>query len=92
MECFKELGLTDAATVEMVKSAWRQLASVHHPDRGGNAAEFSRVHKYYLEALAYASAPKSCLSCEGSGKVLRGLGFQQVKINCPSCGGTGVKE
>lgn len=91
MKCFEELGLTDAATVDMVKSAWRQLASVHHPDRGGDAAEFSRVHKHYLEALMEASKPKPCPTCEGSGKVLARRGFT-LKIACPKCHGTGIQE
>lgn len=40
----------DAAKAEIV-NAYRALAKVHHPDHGGNAADFIRVRRAYEEGL-----------------------------------------
>ena len=88
---FALLGLADTATPEEVKARWRELASTHHPDRGGDAAEFNRYRQAYNEALAEASAPKPCETCGGSGKVMAGRGFSAIKVVCPTCQGDGLK-
>lgn len=50
------LGLSWPATKSEVKSAFRPLAMRHHPDRGGNPAEFRRVYAAYEMALESARA------------------------------------
>jgi hypothetical protein len=47
-----ELGIPWPCTLEELGSTWRRLALEHHPDRGGNQAEFIRMK------LAYEAAKK----------------------------------
>ena len=51
--CLATLGLGRDADLEQVKASYRRLALVHHPDRGGEAAEFQRIKRAYDRALAY---------------------------------------
>jgi DnaJ-class molecular chaperone len=46
------LGVQRSATWDEVKKSYRKLAMQHHPDRGGNKADFIRVQAAYelLEA------------------------------------------
>lgn len=89
-ECFKALGLSDKASEEEAKSAWRRLASVHHPDRGGEAAEFSRLRNAYNEAMVVIAAPKECPKCKGLGKVKIVNGWTSIDFFCQTCSGTGI--
>jgi DnaJ-class molecular chaperone len=89
---FETLGLTDTATADEVKLRWRALASVNHPDRGGDSQEFDRLRKAYNQALAEASAPKPCSPCGGTGFVSIQQGWVSTKLNCSTCHGTGLIE
>ncbi len=51
-ECFSALGLGIDATTAEVKQAYRRLAKQHHPDSGGDPAEFKRVRRLYEQAMA----------------------------------------
>lgn len=42
-EALHELGLDRGATAAEAHESWRQLAKVHHPDRGGDPAAFRRI-------------------------------------------------
>lgn len=46
-EAFECLALPVDASFEQVKSRYRELAAQHHPDRGGDSAEFMAVRKAY---------------------------------------------
>jgi DnaJ-domain-containing protein 1 len=48
--CFAVLGLGPDAMLDEVKGRYRDLAKRHHPDRGGDAAEFNRIVAAYDEA------------------------------------------
>ena len=50
MNHYKTLGLAPGASEEEIKKAFRKLAMKHHPDRGGDEAEFKRIKEAY-EAL-----------------------------------------
>jgi hypothetical protein len=41
----------------VIKTAYRQQALKHHPDRGGNAASFRKIHQAYEELLNWAENP-----------------------------------
>lgn len=51
-EWWEVLGVTETATEEEVKSAYRQKTLEHHPDRGGNTDEFTRVNNAYQKFLS----------------------------------------
>ena len=41
------LGLSKTATPDEIKKAYRKLASVHHPDKGGDTAKFQELEQAY---------------------------------------------
>ena len=49
------LGLTATASLDEIKAAYRKRALETHPDRGGDAEDFRRVHGAYEKALARRS-------------------------------------
>jgi len=51
MDYYKTLGISRGASEDEIKKAYRKLAMKHHPDRGGNEAEFKRIKEAY-EALS----------------------------------------
>lgn len=46
-KCYETLGLNVNATDEEVKKAYRKLAMVHHPDKGGNVDKFKEITTAY---------------------------------------------
>jgi curved DNA-binding protein len=54
MNPYQTLGLQPGATEDEVKKAYRKLAMKHHPDRGGDEAEFKRIKEAY-EAITNPS-------------------------------------
>jgi DnaJ-class molecular chaperone len=47
MDCYNILGVARTASQEDIKKAFRKLAMTHHPDKGGNAAEFQTINEAY---------------------------------------------
>ncbi len=90
MPALVKFGLSATASPDDVKAAWRRLAAIHHPDKGGDAAVFSRLRGLYLAALQESMDVKLCESCDGSGKVVQRRGFNSVTLSCHRCGGSGV--
>jgi hypothetical protein len=41
----------------VIKTAYRQQALKHHPDHGGDAASFRKIHQAYEELLTWAENP-----------------------------------
>jgi DnaJ family protein A protein 2 len=83
-------GLTDQASEEDVKMAWRRLASIHHPDKGGDPATFVKLRQSYEQALAASQVPKPCTNCNGLKFELSETGFLSIKLICKFCKGSGV--
>jgi len=54
-QAFAELGLRQGATVDEVKSAYRDRVKRVHPDHGGDEDEFKRVREAYTLAKQHAS-------------------------------------
>lgn len=50
-EWAKVLGLPKTATKDQIKSKYRTLAKVHHPDAGGDPKKFAEITKAYEEAI-----------------------------------------
>jgi DnaJ-class molecular chaperone len=88
-KAFATLGLQDTATPNEVKSKWRELRSIHHPDRGGNAVDFTTYRKAFKAAMDEALAPKACTRCQGIGRVKTTAGFNTIELSCAQCGGLG---
>lgn len=88
MKCFEALGLSPEASEQEVKRRWHRLAARHHPDQGGNATEFSRLHEAYRRCIDEVKA-RVCHPCKGSGTVFEQRGWNAVKVTCPKCEGTG---
>ena len=47
MDHYQTLGVAKDATVQEIKKAYRKLAMKHHPDKGGNEAEFKKITEAY---------------------------------------------
>ena len=47
MDYYSILGVSRTASQQEIKQAYRRLASKHHPDRGGNTAEFQKIEEAY---------------------------------------------
>jgi DnaJ-class molecular chaperone len=44
---YSTLGVAKNATPDDIKKAYRRLAAIHHPDKGGDTAEFQKVQAAY---------------------------------------------
>ena len=47
MDPYATLGIQRGASAEEVKKAYRRAASKHHPDKGGDEAEFKKIQEAY---------------------------------------------
>lgn len=47
MDHYQTLGVAKNATPEEIKKAYRRLASIHHPDKGGDTAMFQNIQTAY---------------------------------------------
>jgi curved DNA-binding protein len=47
MNYYEILGVLKTSTPDEIKRAYRKLASQHHPDKGGNTAEFQKIQSAY---------------------------------------------
>lgn len=47
MSYYQTLGIDKSATQEDIKKAYRKLASIHHPDKGGDTATFQKIQAAY---------------------------------------------
>ena len=55
VQAFGELGLSRNASLDDVKSAYRERVKEVHPDHGGTEAEFKRVREAYTTAKQHAA-------------------------------------
>ena len=53
----KKADLHSDDLVKIIKNAYRRQVKIHHPDLGGQAANFSKIHDAYKELLHWADNP-----------------------------------
>lgn len=58
-EARRILGVESSATQEEIKTAYRRLASKHHPDKGGDADEFKKIKAAYEKLSSSGGASSS---------------------------------
>lgn len=90
LDCFEVLGLPDTATLDQVKSAYRRLAELHHPDKGGSAVVFADIVLAYKKASELSQEPITCPECEGTGMIEHRRGWSAAQVVCAKCGGKGM--
>jgi hypothetical protein len=56
IQAFGELGLPQSASLDEVKSAYRERVKEVHPDHGGDEDEFKRVREAYTTAKRHAGS------------------------------------
>ena len=71
MDHYQTLGVTPQSDVKAIKTAYRKLASKHHPDKGGDPEKFKHISEAF-EVLsdenkrkAYDTGGKDALQGEG---------------------------
>jgi len=50
------LEIPQGSSAYVIKSAYRKLAHIHHPDKGGDAKKFSEINRAYSELTKNPSA------------------------------------
>ena len=55
----KKIDLHSHELNKIIKNAYRQQVKIHHPDAGGQASTFRKIHDAYKELLHWADNPKS---------------------------------
>ena len=50
--------LSSRELVKIIKNAYRRQVKIHHPDVGGKAATFRKIHEAYKDLLCWADDPK----------------------------------
>lgn len=83
------LGLEPTATAQDIKSRWRVLARLNHPDHGGDSDAFIKLHEAYKRAMKFASNPIVCPDCQGRRRIYTNHGFATTTLTCKTCKGTG---
>lgn len=79
-EALAVLGLREGCEPEDVRAAYKRLALLHHPDKGGCQEEFVRITKAY-ECVSGEKPPDiSSLFAKGIGKLFELLAHQQLAI------------
>lgn len=80
MTSLEVLGLQPGASEADIRFAYKRLAAKHHPDKGGDAAEFQRI------VTAYKVLTRSvCADCGGDGFIYVRNGSFTRKTECPTC-------
>lgn len=76
MTHYATLGVTESASADEIKKAYRKLASQHHPDKGGDTAKFQEIQTAY-DVLSDAQKKQQYdLERSGRGNPFGGPGFK----------------
>jgi DnaJ-class molecular chaperone len=98
-EAINHLGLALPTSEQAVKTAYRRLAHIHHPDKGGNPDKFQLIkdaresltteHKPHLTEVNTEDATTDGTPLSDLGK---GIGFNKNACICNTCNGKGFKS
>ena len=58
MDYYKVLGIPYGASKDEIKKAFRSLAKIHHPDKGGDANTFKSITEAYTALMQDKVIPK----------------------------------
>ena len=47
MTYYDTLGISESASPDEIKKAYRKLANQHHPDKGGDTTKFQQIQSAY---------------------------------------------
>lgn len=84
------LALEPGCGTAAVKHRWRELASQHHPDKGGTSVAFALHNGARKVVMDYEAELESfCKECDGHGTVTTMVGFKSQKKVCQECRGSG---
>ena len=82
----------DAATctLEELKKRWHELATHHHPDKGGDAWKFVELARAHAMVKRDLETPKMCWDCNGRGRRTEvAVGVGVTTGLCTTCKGLG---
>ena len=101
---YKVLGLSEGASTEEVKKAYKKLALVHHPDKGGDPEEFRKLTEAYEHIInppvpqqqqqqphhVHLSLAEVILGGPKVINITRIIPCNSCKSCCPVCRGSGI--
>ena len=64
MDHYQTLGVGKNADVKEIKTAFRKLASKHHPDKGGDSEKFQQVFEQYEKEKNREQRPNVCCAVD----------------------------
>lgn len=91
---YKILGLEKSASPEEIKKAYRKLAQVHHPDKGGSPEQFKKINEAYQvlsdpqKRTQYDRFGKDFGQAQGAGF----SGFEDIFANFQGGGFSGFED
>ncbi len=89
LTAFDVLGVPRDITRADLRTHWRNLASKHHPDKGGSPEVFCMLKKAYDKAdLVLKARDECCYTCDGRGVVEQ----DNLTLPCPKCKITRVSK
>lgn len=83
---------------EQVNASYRTAAKAAHPDAGGTSEAFAAVDRarhVLLKWLERSEAPQTpgmgtvCARCQGKGFITSQRAWRALRVQCPTCRGTG---
>ena len=80
MDYYKILGIERGASDEEIKRAYRKLASIHHPDKGGDTQKFQEIQQAYsvLGDAAQRQQYDNPRKPQGMGPMGQGFDFDTI--------------
>lgn len=82
----------DCHTFAELKARFRELAAIHHPDKGGDSEVFNQICNEHEVIFRRWQRPLRCSVCNGDGMQTVWEGFRPAKVQCPKCQGEGLVQ